>query len=517
MSALDQIVNVNIAQSTQAVPQASFSIPAVFGPSNRFAATTGITGSVTSGSNQITGLSTSNGISPGSSVSGTDIPAGTYILSVSGTQATMSQNAAGTHVSESLTFKDVARAYTSLSAMTADGFQTSDPEYIRSAEFIEQTLVPVQWIVGSYSASVAQVDNLTVNSLTGVPGHVYSFKINGQLVTYTSQGGDAQQNILDGLNAALALLAVPPATGVRTGTGGSANLALTSVTPGVALTYTAIDSELTVANVTPNHTITTDIAQAQVQNNSWYGCCICSNADGDITQVAAFIESQVKIFGAASNEQAIGTSSTTDLGSVLKAASYKRTFLFFSPNGYQQGIEAALMGGQLPAVPGSNNWAFKTLSGITVDTLTATQAQNCIGIPEAGTAGKNVNIYQTVGGVNVTQMGTMAGGQYIDITVGLDWLKSTLQTNIFAALVNAQKIPYTDAGTGILISAVRAAIDQGVANGLIDGASAITITAPLVLSVSANQRANRIAPTISFSCRLQGAFNAVIVNGTVTV
>jgi hypothetical protein len=110
----------------------------------------------------------------------------------------------------------------------------------------------------------------------------------------------------------------------------------------------------------------------------------------------------------------------------------------------------------------------------------------------------------------------MAGGQFIDVTVGIDWLTSTIQTNLYALLVSSAKVPYTDKGTAALEQQVQAAITQGVNNGLIDGNSPITVSAPLVSTVSAIQRQNRIAPTISFSCRLAGAYNAIIVNGTVT-
>lgn len=518
MSALDQVVSINISRQTQAVPQASFSVPAVFGPSNRFAATSGITGTTVSGSPNISALSSITGVNPGASVSGTGIPSGTYVLSVSGTTAVLSANATASASGVTLNFTDAIRAYTGVSGMVSDGFLVTDAEYIRAAALLAGSITPNIFYVGRYSAAVAQTTAITVNSLTGIPGHVYQFTFNGTVISYTSITSDSYSNVINGLNTAFAAAILSTvATAAVSGSGSSTTLTITSAVAGLAFTITAVDSELTNTAGTANHTITTDITQAQQQNDSWYGLAICSNVDGDILQAAAFTESLKKIFIPVSSGNSIATSSSTDLGSVLKGKSYNRTALVFSLVSYNTGIECAWMGGQLPQVPGSNNWAFKTLPGQSVDTLTPTQQVNCIGVPEAGTVGKNVNIYQTVGGVNITQMGTMASGQFIDITIGLDWLQSTIQTNIFAQLVNLPKIPYTDKGTNILIQAVKSAIDQGVINGLIDGASAITITALPVAQVPQNQRALRIAPTINFTCRLQGAFNAVLVNGTVTV
>lgn len=520
MSALDQLVQINISQQTQAVPQASFSIPAIFGSSNRFAALT-TTANTSNGSAVLTNIANLAGVVPGASVSGTGIPVGNYIASVSGNTATManaygSANATATASGVTISLRDAIRTYTSTASMTADGFLSTDPEFIQATELLEQPLVPTQFKVGRVSASVAQVDTIVVNTLN--TSHLYSITVNGVVVSYQAVGGNAQQDVLNGLNNALssAFPSGAPVSGSVVGTGPGATLTWTSVTPGAAVIYTAVDAFLTQANMTLNHTMTTDIAQSQLQDDTWYGMSLCSHNDWDISQLAAFIEPLRKIFIAASSTAAIATTATTDLGSALKGKSYKRTALIFTTLP-AEGKEPAWLGGQLPAVPGSNNWAFKTLFGCTPDVLSPSQQSACIGNPVAQIQGKNVNIYQTVGGVSITEMGTMAGGQFIDITVGIDWLESTLQTNIFTALVQASKIPYTDKGVGVLISAVKAAIDQGVTNGLIDGNSPISITAPSVLSVSANQRAARVAPTISFSCRLAGALNAVVVSGTITV
>lgn len=406
-------------------------------------------------------------------------------------------------------------AYSDPSGMLTNGYTTSSPEYIYALELFEQALTPTQFLVGERTSAVAQVDTIAVNSLAGVPGHQYKFSINATVISYTSVSGDTQGVILTALNSALTSASIGSA-GVVSGSGSTSLLTITASVPGAGNSYSAIDSELTHVSVTANNGIQNDLAAIIAVNDTWYGLAGCAFTDGDILQAAALIESLKKIYIPVSSTSAIATTASTDVASVMKSRSYKRSGLIYSPEA-TEGKEAAWLGGQLPAVPGSNNWAFKTLTGCTADVLSAAVQAILIGDPVAGVQGKNVNIYQTVGGVPITQMGTMASGQFIDLTVGIDWLESQLQVNLYSALVNSSKIPYTDKGTGILISAVNAAIQQGVVNGLIDGDSPITITAPLVASVPANQRAQRISPTISFSCRLAGAFNAVVVNGTVTV
>lgn len=448
MPAIDQIVNINITNSTTAVATQSFAIPLILGTTN-----------------------------PG------------------------------------WTSGDVVHAYSAPSGMLTDGFVTSSPEYIAALAMYAQTPAPTSFEVGRRSAAAAQVDTLTVNTLTA--GRQYKLTVNGTVCSYTAGGGDTQQAILTALNTSIQ--AAASVTGAVSGTGSGATLTLTANTPGQAIQYTAVDTQLTRASTTAANGIANDLAAIMAQDNRWYGLVTPSASDADILQAAAWAEGNTKFYVAVSSTVAISGASTTDLGSTLKAAGYKRTALLYSTAAITQGIDAAWAGSQLSYTPGANNWAFKQLAGISVDALTPTQQATLIGNPVAGVAGKNVNIYQTVGGVNVTQMGTTASGQYADITVGIDWLRSTTQTNVYQALVSAVKVPYTNAGVAILIAAVRAAIDQGATNGLIDANSDISVTAPSVLSVSPTQRANRIAPTITFSCRLQGAFNSVIVNGSVSV
>lgn len=446
MSAIQQIVQVVISQETSAVPQPSFSIPLIMGPSDRFV--------------------------------------------------------------------DLVRYYTSPSGYITDGGLITDPEFIYLSEAFEQALRPSQVGVGKFTASVAQVDTFAVNTI--VSSHVYEFTLNGTLISYTAGGSETQQSILTALLAAIATAfpTNPPVTGAVTGTGSGALLTLTSSVPGVAVVYTAVDSDLTHVAVTASHSIVSDIIALQAVSDIWYGLAITSHLASDIEQVANYIETQFKIFIASSSDAGILTSGSTDVASILKAASYKRTALLYSGIP-ADGPEAAWLGGQLPQVPGASTWKFKTLVGIAPDTFTPTQRTNVIGLP--GIPGKNANIYETVGGVPITEEGTMAGGQFIDLTVGIDWLQSTMQTNIYQLLVNAPKIPYTNKGISIIETAVRQTLDQGVANGLIDGTEPITITVPDVLSISDTDRAERLLPNVNFQCRLAGALHFVQVNGVVTV
>lgn len=459
---LSQIVNINISLSTLAVPQASFGIPLIVGP-------TGFTNS------------------------------------------------------------DVIRYYTSPAGYLADGHVTSDIEYTYLTEAFEQAVQPAQVAVGKRTPAVNAVDTLTVNTL--VSAHNYTFTLNGNVIAYTSTGTDTQQSILTALAAIVNALPSPYGAygqaynGVVTGTGVAATLTITSA-GGLPVAYTAVDADLTHLQTTPGNNLTADLNNIIAATNGglWYGLCVAGASDYDIFEAAAFTEAQTKIFVGASGDAAIATSAANDLASVLQGFAYKRTALMYSPGSYNLGIDAGWLGGALPRVPGSNNWKFNTIAGVSPDNYTATQRNTLIGTVANGarvTDGKGVNIYEAIGGVNITEEGWMVGGQFIDVIVGTDALESAMQTAIYAQLVNNPKIPYTDKGVTVIENVVNQALQNASDNpggsGFLDHTS-IVVTVGTVASVPANTRAARILPPglITFTARLTGAFNFVTVSGTIT-
>ena len=169
-------------------------------------------------------------------------------------------------------------------------------------------------------------------------------------------------------------------------------------------------------------------------------------------------------------------------------------------------IAAAWFGKVFPYDPGVINWAFKTLSGIAADGLTGTQITTL--------RAKNANCYSSIAGVSITQFATIGSGDYADITQGLDWLKSTIQTNIFTLLINATKVPFTDIGIQQIVGQLRAALQAGVAAGIIIDP---VVAFPAASDVTAVDKAARNLPDVTFTATLVGAINTVTINGTVVL
>ena len=177
--------------------------------------------------------------------------------------------------------------------------------------------------------------------------------------------------------------------------------------------------------------------------------------------------------------------------------------------------DAAWVGSCLPDYPGSITWKFQTLSGITATPKTLMDTS------ERGYAeGKNANLYVQAAGVSYTTEAVMAGGRFIDIQRGVDWLDARLEEAVFTQLVNLKKIPYTNAGLSIIENAMREVLNKALARTVISPISdeqAYTITIPKVSAIATADKLNRLFPDISFTALVGNAVHGVTIQGTLSV
>ncbi len=271
-----------------------------------------------------------------------------------------------------------------------------------------------------------------------------------------------------------------------------------------------------------------DLTAIQAVNDDWYALYVADDMDSGyqdrMLDIAEWIQPQRKIFAAKTREaDTIGTtlgSDTATLAYDLRIAGYDRTFLLWAGSNTPaavQGWQAAWFGRMLPTDPGSATWKFKNLVGVTPSVLTATQRDNA--------RDKNVNIYTTVAGTNITSEGTMITGEYIDVIHGLDWLTQRLTEEVYRLLVNQPKVAFTDPGIAQIENVVRGQLRIAQDVGVIapdtldtDNVTVIpgfTITVPRVADTELADRADRILRGVTFEARLAGAIHKVVIRGHV--
>ncbi|QNO00386.1 hypothetical protein phiPsa347_070 [Pseudomonas phage phiPsa347] len=398
-------------------------------------------------------------------------------------------------VSAHTRFAERARTYSSLTAVAED-FSPSDSAYVAAQKLFGQVLKPSQIVIGR-----RLVPSSTISIQAAVAG-TYTMTINTINFSYVATGVDTTITIGAGLKAAYD---VTPVSGVTVTDNLDGTLTVSSLI-GYSLEVT---SNMGQANQPSTESWVTTINEITVVNNTWYAVMIESHAETDVLAVAGQIEGMKKVFATSSQSSDIKTTATTDTFSKLQDLGYQRTFGMYSATADAEFPEAAWVGYQLQEQPGSNTWAYKALSGVTVSTLSDTESTNI--------HTKNGTTYETVGGLNSTIGAKMFGGEWIDVMIFVDWLEQRMKERLWSRLANSKKIPYTAAGAAIIEAEIRAQLNDGIRVGGLANSPAPTVEVPDVLSVSVNARAQRIFEGITFEARLAGAIHFVKISGTVTV
>ncbi|PWU04929.1 MAG: hypothetical protein C5B43_04015 [Verrucomicrobia bacterium] len=368
--------------------------------------------------------------------------------------------------------------------------------------------------------------NARVEITQGIPNQAYTVIINGTKYIYQAPNEPTDNttiaaHLVELINALHPTQKLQPVTAVDNANGTfEINADITGiafdiqVSPLEAMT---VQFGLIIGPLVPSTSVVDDLVAIQNVNNDWYALACTDRTVATVKAIAAWIETQVKIFGTASSNSDIinkplgggSGDDSTSIAAVFHNLGYVRTFVIYHQDAETDYPECAWMGAVLPLAPGSETWAFKRLASIAYSTLTPTQQNNAFG--------KSCNTYEFVGGAGITQQGTMAQGEYIDIIRGVDWLTSIIQSYVYSILVNNPKVPYTDAGITAVESQIKRALQQGIDNNFIASSPVPQVFVPTAASVPAIDKANRILRNVKFQATLAGAIQAVEIFGTVSV
>lgn len=391
------------------------------------------------------------------------------------------------------------------------GWAITDPAYRAASAVFSQNPRCQQVAIGKRTSAYTQVVKLTPVKTT--VGYTYSFTFVSPTgvatpISYVVQPSDTATIIA---TAIVALF-----TGV---TGVTA--ALVSGGPTFSLTAASgklfnlkglpRPQDLTVLDSTTDPGIAADLAAVYADNpDSWYSIGFDHSGKAEIAAAAAWVETVRKLCIVNTSDTECITSSTSDIASTIKNASYVRTDVLFSGNELLSYSALAWQGVMLPKNPGSATWAFKQLAGITPDVLNTSQKNYA--------KTKNLNTYTPLAKQGRTQWGQAGGGQYTDIVLGTDWLFARIQEAEFAVFASNDKVPFTDSGVDSLRSAALAVLKTATtsAYNLLATTPAPLVTFPLVADVSDIDRQNRHLPGGTFTARYQGAVHTVDIAGTIS-
>jgi hypothetical protein len=261
---------------------------------------------------------------------------------------------------------------------------------------------------------------------------------------------------------------------------------------------------------------TTALTKIKEQNNDWYAVSVSARQMVNQQECAQWIQANEKLGGLCSGDSTISDEETGDIAAWAKLNNLDRVLVFFHPDAkiVDEAVdavapadpvpEAAYFGKMLTKKPGSATWKFKELQSVPTYELTQGQVKTV--------EDKNATWYMTTAGVPMTSNGQVASGEYIDVIHGLDWLKARIQNLVFTALINVDKVPFTDEGIQMVISPLKAGLEEGKTNSIL---ASYEISFPAVADVSVTDKGKRFLPDVNFTGVLAGALHGTKINGVV--
>lgn len=338
-------------------------------------------------------------------------------------------------------------------AMTADGFTTSDPEYIAAQIYFSQTPSPSFIWIGAQNPSALQ----SVNVASG--GSNYSV---GDLVTVIQSGAS---------NGVLQVTSV--SAGVVTGLTTLIGQQGTGYTPasGLNTTTTGLGAGLTVNITAVGETLLQASMACRNANTTWYGLAVYNPTDSDnlaISEWADPLWQTTRYYPwSASTAIAAGTAGNLALqlqGQALRVLGiYSTTQSGLAPNNIYAGV--AVMGvdmGSNTGLAGSFfTLAHKELAGIVPEPLTQTQFSTI--------QTQNFNAYCNFGQYQLLEPGFMSNGAPSYLWMFLATLVANLQINTVNVLASNQAVPQTNSGQSLLLNACTLACQLLSQIGFISG------------------------------------------------
>lgn len=401
---------------------------------------------------------------------------------------------------------DLYRIYTSANAMLSDNFTAFEPAYLMVQSVFNQNPSVQQVMVGRIPTATARTFTLVMTDATA-----------GNVATLTLTGKDGVQHVLSRTipaSSTTTLEATAWSTLINTALGSlgasspaTATVTVTPTTTGDKIYASGINyNEMTYTDTAASASYATVLGNLINANANWYGLAIEHMDSANVQATAAWAESQPVLF-IPNSADGVELTGSPVLGAALLAAAYKRTGLMWtgSPQNYSG---AAWLGIMLPFTPGSATFMFKTLAGVAVDSLNPTQRANL--------DAQNTNHYDPIAGINITRYGKASGGQYLDITVGVDWLTATLKTSVYSLLANLPKVPETDVGIAMISGAMSAVLAQGERNGFLAAGSS-TVIPTTVANWNSTDKANRLLSGMQFTSKEAGAIHKVQIAGSLSL
>lgn len=352
------------------------------------------------------------------------------------------------------------KIYSSLDAMSEDGFTDNMPEYMAASLYFSQPKKPSRVAIGRHVKTVglSEIDIMAINTETDK----FKVEINSGL-------GYGNKYVYKTASTSISL----PEYGKELSSGWTevANNEEITATDGHLIMVCEVDAnnkalkagkatvggESILLGLPKGETVVEAVRACRSKNTDWYAMTYCGANIEDIKNIARYIETATpsSVYFFTSNQPEF-LNSLDNVFSYLKGLNLMRSLGQYS---LTADAVAGIMGYAMGANTKTSNSAYtlmhKSVTGILPDNLNATQIDYL--------TKSNANYYVSRGSggdYTLFENGVMANGTWFDEVINLDMLVNDMQLAIFDLLKSRPKIAQTEAGMNDIKLAIKPALNK---------------------------------------------------------
>lgn len=236
---------------------------------------------------------------------------------------------------------------------------------------------------------------------------------------------------------------------------------------------------------------------AMDNNNDWFFVVATDNSIDTIKKLSELAQTHNKVYAVTVNDL---TSASKLYGEV-----WDNTFVMYhdEKDSYAAEALAVIMSYKV----GGKTAKFKTIQGIKEARVSTTKLEEL--------HKNNIFTYVKKLGVLQTSEGKMISGEFIDVVLGEYWIRFRMEEALARLASTNDKIPYTNAGIGMLVGECEAVLKRAVDQGIVE-ANQYKVKSKPREEVPSNDVALRKYDYVVWTALLQGAIHTGQISGILT-
>lgn len=226
----------------------------------------------------------------------------------------------------------------------------------------------------------------------------------------------------------------------------------------LAFAQTPRSQRLAVGRINFAVTVGDELDAIRAESDDWYGLAASTRAELKIIDIAAWAETNERLYAAQTSDAALLAGTALNIGEDLRLATRDHTTLLYHSDD-TVAADLAWLAKKLGKDPdsGTTTWRHATLTGVTPDVITSTEKGNV--------ETENANTYLTLFGQGATGKGLLSSGNQIDTRISRDWIDARISEGIavlFLGFSNRnESIPYDNDGISLVAGVVEEWFGRG--------------------------------------------------------